>query len=80
MAYSPLLVELLTWLAAAERTYLEAIEVWGSHCPRHTPWEDALANGLVRVESRGAVEHAVVALTERGAAVLHAPIVYPPVF
>ena len=66
----PLVLELLEWVTAAERTYVETIEAWGSRCPRHTPWEDALAAGLIRVESRGAADRAVVVLTERGAAVL----------
>lgn len=70
---SPLVIELLAWVAAGGRTYVEAIDAWGSRCPRHTPWEDALADGLIRVESRGAVGQAVVALTERGRTALSHP-------
>jgi hypothetical protein len=69
-AIGPLVIELLGWVATAERTYVETMEAWGSRCPRHTPWEDALADGLVRVERRGTVEQAVAALTGRGRAVL----------
>ncbi|MGH3038697.1 MAG: hypothetical protein ACRDLZ_04715 [Gaiellaceae bacterium] len=36
------------------RSYPETIEVWQSSCPRLTVWEDALSDGLVRVE-RGRV-------------------------
>jgi hypothetical protein len=66
----PLVLELLEWVSAAERTYPEAIEAWGSRCPRHTPWENAIAADLIRVESRGAADRAVVVLTDRGAAAL----------
>ncbi len=66
----PLVIELLAWVAAGERTYVEAIEAWGSRCPRHTPWEDALADGLIRVERRGAVGQAVVKITDKGRALL----------
>ena len=62
------LIELLAWVASGERTYVEAIEAWGSRRPRHTPWEDALADGLIRIERRGAVGQAAVVLTERGRA------------
>lgn len=43
-------VQLLEWLAERPRTYSEAMEAWRSHCPRLMIWEDALADGLVRVE------------------------------
>ena len=39
--------QLLEWIASAPRTYAEALDVWHSHCPRHTIWEDALGAGLV---------------------------------
>jgi hypothetical protein len=43
-------VQLLEWLAERPRTYAETMDVWRSHCPRLTIWEDALADGLVRIE------------------------------
>ena len=43
-------LQLLAWIAARSRTYPETIEVWKSSCPRLTVWEDAVADGLVRVE------------------------------
>jgi hypothetical protein len=46
--------QLLTWLHERPRGYAETIEVWHSHGPRLLVWEDALADGLVRV-SRGEV-------------------------
>jgi hypothetical protein len=42
--------QLLEWVAERPRTYAETIEVWKSSCPRLTVWEDALADGLVRIE------------------------------
>jgi hypothetical protein len=36
------------------RSYGETLEAWKTSCPRLTIWEDAIAEGLVRVE-RGAV-------------------------
>jgi hypothetical protein len=48
-------LELLAWVSSRPRTYAETIEAWRSHCPRLLVWEDALLDGLVRVE-RGHVE------------------------
>jgi hypothetical protein len=62
-------VELLSWLSARRRTYDETMEAWRSHCPRLTVWEDALADGLVRVERAG-TGRSTVSLTERGNAAL----------
>jgi hypothetical protein len=62
-------VELLSWLAVRTRTYDEAIDAWHSHCPRLTTWEDALIDGLIRIErTRG--ESTTVGLTDRGRSVL----------
>ena len=47
-------LQLLDWLAERDRTYAETLEAWKSSCPRLTVWEDALADGLVRIEG-GAV-------------------------
>jgi hypothetical protein len=45
-------LQLLAWIAERPRTYAETIETWKSSCPRLTVWEDALSDGLVRVERR----------------------------
>ena len=59
--------QLLEWIASASRTYAETLDVWHSHCPRHTIWEDALEAGLVECAGgRGDV----VALTAPGRALL----------
>ena len=60
--------ELLDWISRGQRSYPEAIEVWQTHCPRHSVWEDALADGLVRVVRNGSVSQ--VALTPEGEAAL----------
>lgn len=62
-------VELLSWLSVRPRTYAETIDGWHSHCPRLTVWEDALIDGLIRIE-RGGAGKSTVALTGRGRAAL----------
>jgi len=62
-------VELLAWLEAKPRTYDETIEAWHSHCPRLTVWEDAVIDGLARIE-RSAGGGSSVVLTDRGRAAL----------
>lgn len=60
-------LELLSWIAARERSYAETMEAWRSHCPRLMIWEDALADGLVAVARRQ------VQLTAAGRALLSSP-------
>ena len=66
--------DFLCWLASAPRTYDETMTAWRSSCPRLTVWEDALADGFVRVErgSGGSMGRAAVVLTRRGRAALDA--------
>jgi hypothetical protein len=47
---SVLTEQMLEWLDERPRTYAETLEAWKTSCPRLTIWEDALADGLVRVE------------------------------
>lgn len=47
-------VQLLTWIAEQNRSRAETVEVWKTSCPRLAVWEDALVDGLVRIE-RGSV-------------------------
>jgi hypothetical protein len=61
-------IELLSWLSLRTRTYDETIEAWHSHCPRLTVWEDALGEGLIRIERGDGAS--TVALTERGRSTL----------
>ena len=49
------------------------MEAWRTHCPRFTIWEDALGDGLVRVESGGTTQReSRVMLTPDGRAMLAA--------
>jgi hypothetical protein len=52
---------MLEWIAEKPRSYAETIDAWKTSCPRLAVWEDALADGLVRID-RGCV-----LLTDRGA-------------
>lgn len=69
-AIGPLTRDMLTWLTQQPRTYAETMEAWRSSCPRLTIWEDALADGLVRVEGGGAARREIVVVTLRGRALL----------
>jgi hypothetical protein len=60
-------VQLLSWIAEQARTRAETVEVWKTSCPRLAVWEDALADGLVRVD-RGSV-----VLTDAGRELLTTP-------
>ncbi len=61
-----LVLQLLEWVRERPRTYAETMDAWKSHCPRFTPWEDAVADGLLRLEAGGSR----VSLTEEGEALL----------
>jgi hypothetical protein len=43
--------DLLVWIDAEPRTYEETMDVWPTHCPRLSIWEDAVLDGLVEVRS-----------------------------
>jgi hypothetical protein len=67
----PLTRDFLAWVASRPRSYAEAMEAWRTSCPRFPIWEDALGDGLVRVERSGTtMSEARVVLTARGQAVL----------
>lgn len=51
---SALTMQMLEWIGEGPRSYAETLEAWKTSCPRLTIWEDAVADGFVRVE-RGAV-------------------------
>jgi hypothetical protein len=67
---SLLRLEFLTWISIRLRTYAETMEAWRSTCPRNTVWEDALIDGLIQIESGGAMNQSEVTLTPRGRAML----------
>ena len=64
--------QFLIWVSSAPRTYGEAMEAWRTSCPRMTVWEDAVRDGLVRLERGGSMKEARVILTARGQAALAA--------
>ncbi len=64
--------QFLAWVALAPRTYGDTMEAWRTTCPRMTVWEDAVSEGLVRLENGGAMKDAKVVLTPRGQQALSA--------
>jgi hypothetical protein len=66
MAPAALTVQFLTWVADRPRNYADTMEAWHTTCPRLTVWEDAVSDGLVRLQSLGAMKDARVLLTDRG--------------
>jgi hypothetical protein len=48
----PLILDLLEYLNARERTYEEVMAAWRTSCPKLPVWEDANDRGLVRLEQR----------------------------
>jgi hypothetical protein len=64
---SLIMLQFLAWVADRPRTYSETMEAWRSTCPRLSVWEDAIIDGLVRIDNdvnRG------VTLTPRGRTLL----------
>jgi hypothetical protein len=57
----PLVLDLVEWVAAAPRTYREAMDAWRTSCPRLTVWEEAAERGFVvreHVEGKGTLVRA----------------------
>jgi len=75
---SLLMLEFLTWVSSRQRTYDEAMDAWRSTCPRHTIWEDALIDGLIRVARGEAGQQPRVTLTPRGRAILEGNLARRP--
>jgi hypothetical protein len=69
---SALTWQVLAWVGSRPRSYGEAMEAWRTSCPRLSIWEDAIGDGLVRIEGGGTqpMRQAKVVLTERGQALL----------
>jgi hypothetical protein len=64
---SLIMLQFLAWVADRPRSYTETMDAWRSTCPRLSVWEDAVIDGLVRVENGGSRS---VTLTPRGRATL----------
>jgi hypothetical protein len=73
LVMTALTLEFLTWVARRPRTYADAMEAWRSNCPRQSVWEDALLEGLVRVENGATMNESMVVLTPLGEARLGTP-------
>ena len=62
---TPLICQLVQWVAREPRTYEATMQAWRTSCPRLTVWEDALDRGyLERV--RNANGDAAVIVTQAG--------------
>ena len=64
---SLIMLQFLAWVADRPRTYPDTMEAWHSTCPRLSVWEDAIIEGLVRLDNAAG---RAVTLTPRGKAVL----------
>ena len=73
-AVSALMIQFLGWVADRPRSRSEVMEAWRSTCPRLTIWEDAIIEGLVRIDPRSKT---LVLLTEQGRAMLDASRLAP---
>jgi len=63
-----LILDLLEYVAAKERTYEDVLEAWHTSCPKLPVWEEAHDRGLItRARANGS---AVVRLTVAGSALL----------
>jgi D-3-phosphoglycerate dehydrogenase len=66
-----LVLDLLEWVSARPRTYVEVMDAWRTSCPRLPVWEDANELGFVS-RAAGADGCAMVVVTAAGAALLAA--------
>jgi D-3-phosphoglycerate dehydrogenase len=71
-----LILDLLEWLAARERSYEEVMDAWRTSCPKLPVWEDASDRGLVTRENRGG--RCIVGLSPSGRALLERRQAGPP--
>ena len=65
MSTAALTIDLLAWIDSRTRSYEETIEAWKTSCPRLSIWDDAVVDGLVRIERRSG-DGATVVLTALG--------------
>jgi hypothetical protein len=70
---APALVQqFLAWVEESPRSYAEA-EAWRRSCPHLSIWEDAISDGLVRLEAGASMRESRIALTARGRTLLKRP-------
>lgn len=64
---SLIMLQFLAWVADRPRTYPQTMDAWRSTCPHLSVWEDAIIDGLVRIDNGNG---RAVVLTPRGRKVL----------
>jgi hypothetical protein len=64
---SLIMIQFLAWVADRPRNYAQTMDAWRSSCPRLSVWEDAIIEGLIRIDNNA---NRSVRLTSRGSAVL----------
>jgi hypothetical protein len=64
-----LILDLLDWLAARQRTYEEVMDAWRTSCPKLPVWEDANDPGLVLRETVNG--RSIVRVTPLGVSLLN---------
>jgi hypothetical protein len=62
---TPLILDLLEWIATRPRPYSELMDAWRTSCPKLPVWEDANDRGFV-IQRHVAGQEPVVELTPRG--------------
>ena len=67
-AVENLIVDLLEWVAAKDRSYAEVMDAWRTSCPGLPVWEEASDRGLVALESVNG--HSFVRATPSGVELL----------
>ena len=48
---SLIMLQFLAWVADRPRHYRDTMEAWHSTCPRLSVWEDAIIEGLVKLDN-----------------------------
>ena len=67
-----LMAQFLRWLEERPRSYTDTMDAWRSKCPRLSAWEDALEDGLIRLEpARDGATDMQVRVTAKGRARLN---------
>lgn len=59
-----LILDLLEWLNAGEKTYEQVMDAWRTSCPRLTVWEDTVDAGYVWRRPHGSTS--MIAITSDG--------------
>lgn len=67
-----LMQQFLGWVEESPRSYAEA-EAWRRSCPHLSIWEDAISDGLVRLEGGASMRETRITLTVRGRTLLKRP-------